>query len=748
MTRVFLASVSTAAFVLAGAATIQTVEASQHYVSQTPAPNPFKQTVSQAQGTTAGSPYVSAYAANGGPRSKPGFGAATSPASEPMALIDRNQIRPQATPQQQLQSQVILQNQQWNVPDATTPATQLDAVLDDIKKGRIEQAINARNRMPDNLDRRIIDWRLMVAGGPRVPTQYITNFAASAPHWPSPKIARARAEASLSASNLPPRDIIAAFGNTQPESMLGKIALAKAQLAVGNNGAARQLIRPIWHKELLEGGLEKDIGTTFARLLTREDYRARVEMFLYRERTNSALRFVSKLSRDEQAYVKARVAQIRGEKNAERLLTNLPRSMRNEAGALYAKISIARSRGDYDTAAKLLQKAPTDADELYDPDAWWNHRRVVSRQMVEAGKPKLAYEIAAEHAAESALEFTEAEWHAGWYALQFLKDPRRAEKHFRKITEVAETPITLSRAYYWMARCKEAEGDRTGAIATYQKAGSYHTAYYGQLALAKLSINQIPVQNVPQISAAERAAFNNNDMVRAIRRMDAAGHHNDTLLLYKHLAEHLPTNTQVRLLAEMAEAKELHQWALMVGKIAYDTRPSASSLAYPTNAIPAKTQIKHGVEKPMVYAIARQESAFNPKAKSHAGALGLLQLMPGTARATARNIGLSYSTSRLTSDPAYNATLGAAHLGELVEEFGGSYILTFAAYNAGKSKVYEWIERFGDPRDPRVDPVDWVEFIPYGETRSYVQRITENLQMYRLKLENKPLAITMDLTRG
>ncbi|WP_208975954.1 lytic transglycosylase domain-containing protein [Pseudovibrio exalbescens] len=736
ISRSFLASVSAAVFLFAGAAPSHALKLEWTEITKVPAPNPLR----QSQPAPGGSPYATAYAPATPPH-KPG-------SADPMALVAQEEITPAATPQQHARAKAETLGAQYNVPDAQTPAAQLAAVLDDIDAGRINEALTARNRMPDNLDRRIVDWRLMVAGGPQVPTQNITQFAASAPHWPSPKIARTRAEASLAAANLPAGDIITAFGGTAPESLQGKIALAKANLAVGNNGAARKLIQPIWHKELLDRDMERDLASSFSRVLTREDYRARVEMYLYRDRTQGAERLIAKLSRDEQAYVKARIAQIRGNSNAEKLLNNLPRSMRNDPGVLFAKIEIARAKGDYLTAAKLLQQAPTDASKLYDPDEWWNHRRVVSRQMAEIGKVQLAYDIAANHAAESPLEYTEAEWHAGWYALRFLNNPGKAETHFRHIAQVAETPITLSRSHYWVGRAREAAGDVNGAIASYQKAGSYHTAYYGQLALAKLSITQIPVPPLPQITPQDRQAFNNNDMVRAIRRMDAAGHHNDTLLLYQHLARTLPTNAQVRQLAELAESKDLHQWALMVGKLAYEARPSASTLAYPTNAIPAQTRITRGVEKPMVYAIARQESAFNPKAKSHAGALGLLQLMPGTAKATAKNIGVSYRTSRLTSDPAYNATLGAAHLGELVEEFDGSYILTFAAYNAGKSKVHEWIERFGDPRDPRVDPVDWVEFIPYGETRSYVQRITENLQMYRHKLENKPLAITMDLTRG
>ncbi len=634
------------------------------------------------------------------------------------------------------------------IAPATGSVEPLRIVLQNVKSGRLEEALQGRNALPDNLDRRLADWFIMLSGGPKTPVTHIAQFAAAAPHWPTAKVVRARGEAALSVSNLTPSQIIGAFGNSVPETTEGRITLAKAHMAKGNRSQAAKLIRPLWQDETFENEEEAEFRALFGSLLRQKDHRLRAEMLLYRDRARGAERLLSELSSEEQSYIKARIASIRAKGNALSKLKSVPHSMKSDSNYQFALIQHYRLQGDYETAATLMERAPTDATVLLNHDSWWKQRRDISREMAEAGQPRRAYNIAAKHAAQSPAMIAEAEFHAGWFALRHVKDPTLAEPHFKRIAKLGKTAQTLSRAYYWLGRTREVLHDTEGAISYYRQAGAFQTAYYGQLALAKLGINQMPMAALPKVSPADRTAFNGNELVQAIKRMDEAGLHNDTLLFYTHLARTLSSNGQIRLLTELAESRGVYQWATMVGRIAQAERVEAAPLAYPTNAIPRKTRISKGVEKPMVYAIARQESAFNPKARSSAGALGLLQLMPGTARQTARNLGLSYKKSRLTSDPAYNATLGAAFLGELVDEFSGSYILTFAAYNAGKNKVKEWIERFGDPRNPKIDPIDWVESIPYGETRNYVQRITENLQVYRYKLENKPLTITQDLTRG
>jgi soluble lytic murein transglycosylase len=308
-------------------------------------------------------------------------------------------------------------------------------------------------------------------------------------------------------------------------------------------------------------------------------------------------------------------------------------------------------------------------------------------------------------------------------------------------------PLSVSRAEYWLGRAAAAGGDTRAANVHFQRAAGLPTTFYGQLALARLGAKRISLTQPQAPDKAARQRFADRELVQAIQHLTAANYGDRAGQFYRHLSETLSDPAEIGLLAEMAERDGRHQLALQIGKTAAVRGLPVETLAFPTAAIPAAARTPR-VEKPMVYAIARQESAFNPGAVSGAGARGLLQLMPATAKATARSIGVPYSKAKLTSDPAYNATLGAAHLGSLVDDFGGSYVMTFAAYNAGSSRVHDWVRRHGDPRDASVDVVNWIELIPFTETRNYVQRIMENLQVYRVRLGDTALAIESDLKRG
>ena len=289
--------------------------------------------------------------------------------------------------------------------------------------------------------------------------------------------------------------------------------------------------------------------------------------------------------------------------------------------------------------------------------------------------------------------------------------------------------------------------DRDAANTHFERAAAYPATFYGQLAMARLGRTLIALSQPPRPDSAVRQRFAGRELVQVIQHLTAAGEDDRAGLFYRHLADTLADPAEIALLAAMAEDAGKHQIALQIGVFATARGLPVGALAFPTAAIPASAKTS-GVEKPVVYAIARQESAFNPQAVSQAGARGLLQLMPATAKETAKAIGVSYSRDRLTSDAGYNATLGAAHLGGLVNDFGGSYVMTFAAYNAGASRVTEWVKLHGDPRDPKVDVVNWIELIPFTETRNYVQRIMENLQVYRARLQSAPLVIEADLKRG
>ena len=624
----------------------------------------------------------------------------------------------------------------------------LRTVLEALSARQGERALALALALEDPIDRKIANWRLARSGSPAVSSAFIDMFRKAEPAWPSQKVLQSRYEVALSREKPAAEKVIELFGDQKPVTVAGTRLLAKAYLEAERKEDAHALISEMWRTERLSSVLEKRILADFGSLLDEDDHNARVDLFLYADRSKAALRNASRISDARRKLVDARIAVIRRSKSAGKLLAAVPESLKSDPGYFFSRVQHLRRAKKPEDAIALLLKAPTDSGVLVDPDEWWVERKLNARKALELGQHQDAYDIAASHAAISPADKAEAEFHAGWFALRFLDRPTTALVHFDAIEKIGTTPITRSRALYWMARAEEARGNEAAARENYLQASRYTTAFYGQLAREKLGHTNLGLTDVPEPGDAEKAAFAANEMIIGIHRLENAGFESLGVALYRQLGKTLDDPGVLALVIAMAQAEGRHQIALMVGKEAVTQNPDFALLAFPVAAIPPKARVKASVGKPIVYAIARQESAFNPGAISHAGARGLLQLMPATARATARRAGLSYSKRRLTSDPAYNATLGAAHLEELLERFNGSYILTFAAYNAGSSRSWQWIKRFGDPRTEDVDPIDWIEHIPFTETRNYVQRIMENLVMYRARFEQDRLQITKDLTRG
>jgi soluble lytic murein transglycosylase len=522
--------------------------------------------------------------------------------------------------------------------------------------------------------------------------------------------------------------------------------LARSDIAMGRRDDAAALMRPYWRDAKFSEDIEKRILKEFSALLTDADHKARMDRLFYGEQTAPALRAAAFLDKDERALA-AFVAAVMDKKKPDKLLAAVPQSARNDPLFIYARIQQARRADRIGDAAALMLAAPRDAKVLEDPDAWWVERRLISRALIDKGDARTAYQIAAGYSAESSAVRAEAEFHCGWYALEFLRDPVTAKRHFAAIQAISTLPLSQSRAEYWLGRAAAAAGDNAESTAQFRRAAAYPTTFYGQLALARLGVKQLTLSAPAPATPAVEARFEARELVQVIRRLTAADQADKTDIFYRALADQLDDPSEVALLARMAERDDRHQIALQIGKTAAARGLPVETLAFPMAAIPSSAETRV-IEKPVVYAIARQESAFNHAAVSSAGALGLLQLMPATAKHSASTVGLPFSKDRLTTDPAYNATLGAAHLGELFDELGGSYVMTFASYNAGRSRVYDWIKLHGDPRDPKVDVVDWIELIPFTETRNYVQRIMENMQVYRARLGSPALTIEADLKRG
>ena len=615
--------------------------------------------------------------------------------------------------------------------------------LDALAEADIAATKAIRDGLPEgSLDRAILTWALASGGFPAVGAGDIEAAMRQLADWPGLDAIERNRERALARVATEPQAIVDAFANQPPQTLEGKLSLARAHRRLGDEARAVAVLSPVWRATKLDAATEKRLIAEFGALLPREEHRIRMETMLHGERTRSALR-VAPLAGAE-ALARAWSAVIRGDKNAGALLDAVPEEERGSAH-VFAKARLLRRDGKFVEAAEVMLAVRRDAWNVVDPDAWWVERRVLSREMLDLDRPDLAYAIAAAHSAESPAMAADAEFHAGWYALAFLDQPETALAHFEKIAALTSGAISLSRAWYWTGRAMEAGAPGDAGIA-YEQAAVFGTAFYGQLAAAKLGRQAVPVA-VPRPAAYERFAFARRPVVAAIRRLEEAGHGRRAEALHRGLAMQLSSPNEIALLAAMAEQRGDHTLALRVGKIAASRGIDVGALAHPVGAIPPDAEIS-GAGEALAYAIARQESEFNAGAVSGAGARGLLQLLPGTAREMARGAGLAYSPARLTTDAAYNATLGAAFLADQLDRFDGSYVLTFAGYNAGPGRARDWVTRYGDPRGAEIETVvDWIERIPFTETRNYVQRVMENYQVYKMRLTGRT-DIARDLTAG
>jgi soluble lytic murein transglycosylase len=583
--------------------------------------------------------------------------------------------------------------------------------------------------------------------------QRVMAFINAAPQWPLAETLLKRAEQSLYANKASTQTILAHFEKRKPLTAEGMLALARAQLDSGNADAARRSVKRVWLGEMLDPAMERQITNEFGSLITGDDRKARMWRLVYKQETNAAIRMSKSLSGDYQKAAKVAQALIRGVGGAEKQYQSLSSSMKQQLGVRYALARYYRKANKPAKAAQILLDIPADHAVIGDGEAWWVERRLVARMLLDPRQPgtgKIAYQLARAHGFSEGEFLVEAEFLAGWVALRFLKDENAALKHFTRLQEGAQTRTDGARAAYWIGRTYAALGNKANAKAAYRDAAQVPTVYYGQLAREELGLATQPISITGgQPSAAAQARVDNDEVMRAFQMVAQTGRARELNMFMWALSGRFKTSDEMSAVARAMSTAGGPATAVRFAKLAGQKGVDIDYWGYPTKALPDWRQIGPPVERALVYGLSRQESEFDPKAGSRVGAQGLMQLMPGTAKLVAKQYGLSYAPAKLTGDPAYNVRLGSAHLGDLIKEFNGSYILTLAAYNAGPGRSRDWVDDHGDPRSGNVDPIDWVEMIPFTETRNYVQKVMQNLHVYRSRIAPKTMhAMTADLRRG
>jgi soluble lytic murein transglycosylase len=614
-------------------------------------------------------------------------------------------------------------------------------------KGRSDEATGVEGTISDPLARKLVEWVILRGDEVELDFPRYAAFIAANPSWPGINGLRRRAEAALwQQQQTPPRTVIEFFRSDPPRTGKGRFALARALLSEGDRAGAQTAVREAWRKDGFGADVEAQARDMFAGLITQADDKARMDARFDVEDDDAGLRAARHLDSVQGAIAKARAAVINKSGKAKALLEEVPAEGRHDPGYVLSRVQYLRRTDKIAEAAQWMLAAPHEAERLGDLDQWWVERRLIARKLLDLNEFKSAYAVANDAAQPPNENYrAEQQFTAGWIALRFLREPAVALSHFAHVADGTANPITLSRSYYWQGRAAEALGREHEARGYYETAARYPTAYYGQLARARLGIEAVTLRSSPEPTAEHYRL----EVARAFEILYAIDERDVIAGMAADLGD---KSTDVAGLATLGEIAKRHNDArttLLIGKAALGHGLPLEHYAFPDFGVPSYQQIGPEVERCVVYSIVRQESAFNSRVVSSANAIGLMQVTPAAGRDTAKRFNVSFDQHRLMADVAYNAQLGTAELGNDIASWRGSYILAFVAYNAGPRRAKEWIEQYGDPRSPRVDPIDWIERIPISETRNYVQRIIENMQVYRARFGDDPrLLIEADLRRG
>jgi len=565
----------------------------------------------------------------------------------------------------------------------------------------------------------------------RDPEQFTPNelmsFLDSHAHWPHHDKLCKKAEEAIS-NKASPAEIIAWFDNYPPQTPEGVLVYGKTLLSHKQKQKALQVVENAWKTMSFTNAQEKKFLSLFAPLLQGKHYLARLEFLLWDENVEEAKRLLSRIPVRSQKIAHARMAFLGGKSDASQKMKALPPKLRHNEGLVYELAKWHRKRGDFKEAQHLLIKAPIQATHA---QKWWKEQNYIARELIALGEYNAAYQVVKNHKVKPGVDaFAEAEWLMGWLALRFLDKPDTALQHFKTLSAHVKGAISKSRGTYWVGRAYEQKGDIALAQKAYAKAALYKTTYYGQLAAAKIKQKPFPtLAAAPRAKKEEKQRFAQNELVKAahiLKRLGSAANHELSKFLL-HIADKSKTRAERELSVQLTHTLSPQDVVWAAKKAGY-SEPVLLKIAYPTYSIPRKGQ--EIPEAPLVMAVAYQESRFIPSALSTAGAMGLLQLLPTTAAHEAKRLGISHRESKLY-DPQHNLILGSAHLSRLLNNFMGSYILLVAAYNAGPTPVRRWIKEFDDPRRSGVDVIDWIERVPYAETRNYLMRVLENVTNYR-----------------
>jgi len=609
-----------------------------------------------------------------------------------------------------------------------------------MEKSQWTTALKNSKNAKDKSIYNFIQWRHLLTTGNQATFYDYMTFIQNNKDYPRISRIKYLAEQKLSTDKISPKKIINWFGVDEPLSGYGMLVLGESFIQTGDNEKGIALIKRGWITAELSRASMKSLSKKYRKYLDSKDYINRADYLAWENKYWDLKRMLPYLPKDYQLLYTARQILMSKSYGVDQAIKNVPQKFKNDAGLNHDRLKWRRKRGRIDSSLEILSSIKNNKDYLVRPDKWWVERAIMSRALIYKNKYETAYKVASQHSLDKGSEFAEAEWLSGWIALSFLNDPILAIDHFNNFYQNVSYPISLARGAYWLGRSYEKIGDKRQSEDWYREATKYLTTYYGQLAFLKINPSQnFELEEQADVKDDYRKYFYNKELVKITHLLNELNKDKYTKNILRHLAnDNIASGSEI-LAAELATNISRYDFAIQVSKLASYEKRFHNTFNYPIISVPQYVNGRKIPETAFILSLIRQESEFDMRANSHVGAQGLMQIMPYTAKLVAKQAKLPYSKSRLTSDPEYNINLGSHYIAGLILQYDGAYPFATAAYNAGPKRVKHWKKINKDPQKKQIDFVDWVELIPFKETRNYVQRVMENYNVYRYILEKKPI---------
>ena len=610
----------------------------------------------------------------------------------------------------------------------------------EMKKANWTNAVKTSKKAKDKSIYNFIQWRHLLTKGNQATFYDYQTFIKNNENYPRIGRIKYLAEHKLSTKTISPKRIIEWFGTSEPLSGFGKMILGESHISIGNKEKGIKLLKEGWINAELSKSELRFYRKKFKKFLDTNDYIYRADYLAWNNKYWDLKRMLRYLPKDHQLLYTARQLLMSKSYGVDNAISKVPEKFKNDAGLNYDRLKWRRKRGRVDSSVEILLKIENTKDYMVRPDKWWFEREIISRSLIYKKKFELAYKISSNHGLIEGPEYAAAEWMSGWIALSFLKDPLLAKDHFEKFYNNVGYPISVARGAYWLGKSYKELGNNELSKKWFGESSKYLTTYYGQLSFIELHPEKkFELSKDFSVDKEYRNYFFKKEIVKLIYLLDELDEDKYTKHILRHLANDNILNGSEILAAELATKIERFDFAIQISKIASYEKRFHNKYNYPIISTPTYINGRKIPETAFILSIIRQESEFDLKANSHAGARGLMQLMPYTAKLVAKQAKLPYSISRLTTDPEYNINLGSHYIAGLILEYDGAYPFAIAAYNAGPKRVRYWKKINKNPQKNQINYVDWIELIKFKETRNYVQRVLENYNVYRYILEQRPI---------